>query len=49
MKLGPYLYQLNTFNIANNEGANEWASGGCNQKSHQKMPWNYENLDFNII
>ena len=24
MKLGPYLYLLNTFNIPNNEGVNEW-------------------------
>ena len=28
MKLGLYLYHLNTFNIPNNEGVNEWAGGG---------------------
>ena len=27
MKLGPYLYLLNTFNIPNNEGVNEWVGG----------------------
>ena len=32
MKLGPYLYRLNTFNIANNEGVNEWAGGGATKK-----------------
>ena len=31
-KLGPYLYHLNTFNIANNEGVNEWAGGGATKK-----------------
>ena len=29
MKLGLYLYHLNTFNIPNNEGVNEWAGGGA--------------------
>ena len=33
MKLGPYLYHLNTFNIPNNEGVNEWVGGGRNQKT----------------
>ena len=28
MKLGPYLYHLNTFNIPNNKGVNEWGGGG---------------------
>ena len=28
MKLGPYLYHVNTFNIPNNGGVNEWAGGG---------------------
>ena len=32
MKLGPYLYQLNTFNIANNKGVNEWAGRGATKK-----------------
>ena len=32
MKLGPYLYQLNTFNIPNNEGVNEWAGRGATKK-----------------
>ena len=32
MKLGPYLYHLNTFNIPNNEGVNEWAGGGATKK-----------------
>ena len=36
MKLGPYLYHLNAFNIPNNEGVNEWVGGGCNQKSTRK-------------
>ena len=41
MKLGPYLYHLNTFNIANNEDVNVWAGGGgggggCNQKTTRK-------------
>ena len=31
MKLAPYFYHLNAFNIANNEGVNEWA-GGCGTK-----------------
>ena len=26
MKVGPYLYHLNTFNIPNNEGVNEFAT-----------------------
>ena len=32
MKLGPYLYRLNTFNIPNNEGVNELAGGGATKK-----------------
>ena len=36
MKLGPYLYHLSTFNIPNNEAANEWAGAGRNQKSTRK-------------
>ena len=32
MKLGPYLYHLNNFNIAYNEGVNEWAGGGGTKK-----------------
>ena len=32
MKLGSYLYHLNTFNIPNNEGVNEWAGGGATEK-----------------
>ena len=32
MKLGPYLYHLNTFNIPNNAGVNEWAVGGATKK-----------------
>ena len=32
MKLGPYLYDLNTFNIPNNEGVNEWAGGRATKK-----------------
>ena len=32
MKLGPYLHHLNTFNVPNNEGANEWAGGGATKK-----------------
>ena len=36
MKLGPYLYHLNAFNIPNNEGVNEWVGGGCNQKTTRK-------------
>ena len=33
MKLGPYLYLLNTFNIPKNEVFNEWAGWGRNQKT----------------
>ena len=36
MKLGPYLYHLNTFNIPNNEAVNEWVGRGCNQKTTRK-------------
>ena len=36
MKIGPYLHHLNTFNIQNNEGVNEWAGGGGNQKTTRK-------------
>ena len=36
MKLGLYLYHLNTFNIPNNEGVNEWMVGGHNQKTPRK-------------
>ena len=36
MKLGPNLYRLNTFNIPNNEGVNEWVDRGCNQKATRK-------------
>ena len=32
MKLGPYFYHLNTFNIPNNEGVNEGACGGATKK-----------------
>ena len=32
MKLGPYLYRLNTFNIGNNEGVNKWGGGGATKK-----------------
>ena len=32
MKLGPYLYHLNTFNIANNGGVNKWTGGGATKK-----------------
>ena len=32
MKFGPYLYHLNTFNIPNNEGVNEWVGGGTTKK-----------------
>ena len=32
MKLGPYLCDLHTFNMPNNEGANEWAGGGATKK-----------------
>ena len=36
MKLDPYLYHLNTFNIPNNDGVNEWVGGECNQKTTRK-------------
>ena len=36
MKLGPYLYHLNTFNIPNNDGVNECVGGGRNQKTTRK-------------
>ena len=36
MKLGPYLYHPNTFNIPNNEGVNEWVCAGRNQKATRK-------------
>ena len=36
MKLGPYLYHLNTFNIPNNDGVNEWAGGGATKKTTRK-------------
>ena len=36
MKQDQYLYHLNTFNIPNNDGVNEWVGGGCNQKSTRK-------------
>ena len=36
MKLDPYLYHLNTSNIPNNDGVNEWVGGGCNQKTTRK-------------
>ena len=32
MKLDPYLYHLNTFNIPNNDGVNEWVGGGAAKK-----------------
>ena len=32
MKFCPYLYELSTFNIPNNEGVNEWAGGGATKK-----------------
>ena len=32
MKLDPYLYHLNTFNILNNEGVNEWVGGGATKQ-----------------
>ena len=28
MKLGPVMYNLNTFNIPKHEGVNKWAGGG---------------------
>ena len=36
MKLGPYFYHLNTFNIPNNEGVTEWAGGGATKKTTRK-------------
>ena len=36
MKLGPYLYPLNTFNIPKNEGVNEWVGWVRNQKTTRK-------------
>ena len=36
MKLDPNLYHLNTFNIPNNNGVNEWAGGGRNQTTTRK-------------
>ena len=36
MKLGPDMYHLNAFNIPKNEGVNEWAGGGQNQKATRK-------------
>ena len=36
MKLDPYLYHLNTFNIPNNDGVNEWVGGGRNRKTTRK-------------
>ena len=36
MKPGPYLYHLNTFNIPNNDGVNEWAGGGATKKTTRK-------------
>ena len=33
MKLGPYLYHLNTFYIQNNGGVNEWVGGGTTKKT----------------
>ena len=32
MKLVPYLYHLNTFNIPNNESVNKSAGGGATKK-----------------
>ena len=32
MKLGPYMYHLNTFNIPKHDVINEWTGGGHNQK-----------------
>ena len=32
MKLGPYLYHLNTFKIANNEDVNKVVGGGATKK-----------------
>ena len=29
MKLDPYVYYLNTFDIPNNEGVKEWVGGGA--------------------
>ena len=36
MKLGPDMYQLNTFNIPKHDGVNEWTSGGRNQRTTTK-------------
>ena len=36
MKLDPYLYHLNTFNIPNNDGVNELVGGERNQKTTRK-------------
>ena len=33
MKLGPYLYHLNTFNIPNNEDVNEWVGRSGNKET----------------
>ena len=33
MKLDPYLYHLNTFNIPNNDSVNDWVGGGATKKS----------------
>ena len=35
MKLDPYLYHLNTFNIPNNDGVNEWVRGVATKKCHE--------------
>ena len=32
MKFDPYFYHLNTFNIPNNEGVNEWVGGRTTKK-----------------
>ena len=32
MKLDPYLNHLNTFNIPNHEGVNEWVGGSATKK-----------------
>ena len=37
MKLDPYLYHLNTFNITNNEGVNEWVGGGETKKTPENV------------
>ena len=36
MKLDPYFYHLNTFNIPNNDGVNELVGGERNQKTTRK-------------